>query len=656
MTIKLALISFGLFIGQAHAAPGVAKRSPAHAAVKTKKEKGKKKSKEEIEEELQKADEEEERKRRERLARVVVLKVENTSTDYTNENVVRNVRSALARPDAMFFPEVDLYQNGRKVRDTTLIPAMQPAKVPDSNIPAVIAAANQTLSIPWNGLDPDAWGVRAEGLRDKAELIWFVDRVELREPLFMLYLAIGYAAQNATNPIPPFYEAVGPKPVNYYWYLAALLAMQEPALMSKASQEDARDGVSSYLNLLQQGAYPSFKFDFEFEDRYDPEAFASNYEVLINGLPAELDRNAQIDAYLGRTDIYLKRQDTGHGLTERFESVKLDEKTYFVRENARKKMGVDFIDQLMLHKNECIAEVDGEILNYLAIYQKMHPKAEIYIAVPEKGNPNKMYVWRYVKEAAHLRLVAGGGDNFPVRFAFVFSPGMMWNGASVDVDTDLSDETTIDLSQNGISSRFDESLKNAYVPFNFELRLHYNRLMVNFGAEFGLNTASESHWIERYYLPKHEGAVNPTAVYCKRTDMEKYGPIRLSLLEGDPPEQPCSNTEQYHITNWNRYIYMGIGGVFGRDAGIGFGPRLQWRNGWTNLPHAWQSTFHFGWAVQPPFGDFKKRFRPLFDADLRAGFALAATNSIQREIARNSEDEGVVMPVFGMSLGAGFTF
>ena len=27
---------------------------------------------------------------------------------------------------------------------------------------------------------------------------------------------------------------------------------------------------------------------------------------------------------------------------------------------------------------------------------------------------------------------------------------------------------------------------------------------------------------------------------------------------------------------------MGIGGVFGRDAGIGFGPRLQWRNGYTN--------------------------------------------------------------------------
>ncbi len=652
MNVKVSLIALGMVLGQAQAAPPSASRSPHHAAVKTKKEKGKKKSKEEIKEELDKADEEEERKRRDRLARVVVLKVENTSTDYTNDNVIRNVRSAIARPDAMFFPEVDLYQNGRKVKDTTLIPAMQPALVPDSNIPAVIAAANKALSIPWNSLRPDEWGVKADGLRDKAELIWFVDRVALREPLFQIYMAIGYAAQNANNPIPPFYEAVGPKAVNYYWYLAALLAMQEPALMSKATQEDARDGIELYLNQLQQGAYPSFQFDFEFEDRYDPEIFSSNYEVLINGLPKQLDGNAQMPGYLGRTDIYLKRQDSGHGLSERFESVKLDEKLIFVRENARKKMGVDFIDQLMLYKNQCIAEVDGDILNYLAIYQKMHPKAETYIAVPEKGNPNKMYIWRYVKEAAHLRLVSGAGGDFPVRFAFVFSPGVMFNGASVDVDQDVSDEDNIDISSRGVSSRFDESFKNAFVPFNIEGRMHYNRLMVSLGWELGLNTAKDSDWIERYYLPKHQGSVRPTAVHCKRTDMEKWGPIRVNALGDDA----CGTSEKYHITHWNRYIYLGTGVVFGRDAGVGFGPRLLWRNGWTNLPHAWQSTLHFGWSVQPPIGDFKKRFRPLVDADLRGGISMAAVNSIQREIAREDPDEGVVMPVFGLTMGLGFTF
>jgi hypothetical protein len=126
----------------------------------------------------------------------------------------------------------------------------------------------------------------------------------------------------------------------------------------------------------------------------------------------------------------------------------------------------------------------------------------------------------------------------------------------------------------------------------------------------------------------------------------------------------------YHVTHWNRYVYMGVGGVFGRDAGIGFGPRLQWRNGYTNLPHAWQSTMHFGWAVQPPIGDFSKRFRPMVDADLRGGFSLAAMNSVQRNIARgdanldgavngeedSDNDEGILMPVFGLNIGVGFTF
>jgi hypothetical protein len=117
---------------------------------------------------------------------------------------------------------------------------------------------------------------------------------------------------------------------------------------------------------------------------------------------------------------------------------------------------------------------------------------------------------------------------------------------------------------------------------------------------------------------------------------------------------------------------MNVGGVFGRDAGIGFGPRLTWKNGYTNLPHAWQSTLHGGIALEPKIGNFSKRFRPLVDADLRGGFALAAKNSVQRNIARgdtnfdgavrevddenDDNNEGVVMPVFGLNIGIGFTF
>jgi hypothetical protein len=58
------------------------------------------------------------------------------------------------------------------------------------------------------------------------------------------------------------------------------------------------------------------------------------------------------------------------------------------------------------------------------------------------------------------------------------------------------------------------------------------------------------------------------------------------------------------------------------------------------------------------------------DADLRGGFSLAAKNSVQRNIARGDTNfdgsvtgeekkdngEGVMMPVFGLTLGVGFTF
>jgi hypothetical protein len=267
-----------------------------------------------------------------------------------------------------------------------------------------------------------------------------------------------------------------------------------------------------------------------------------------------------------------------------------------------------------------------------------------------------------VKDAAHLRLVAGGGDGFPVRFAFVASSGMQFNGATASFDSDMSDESTIDGSFQGLTNRFDNSFKNAFVPFNFELRAHYNRFMLSFGHEFGLNTRRNHDWIERYHLPKHQSERQATAVFCHRTSQKPPGPIKAA--------DGCESSEMYHVTHWNRYVYLGVGGVFLKDASIGFGPRLHWRNGYTNLPHAWQSTLHFGWAIEPNLGQKGNRFRPMIDADFRGGFSLAAVNSVQRNIARGDENldgetsgdekadngESITMPVFGLNVGVGFTF
>ncbi len=628
------------------------------------------KSSEETEAEIDAAAAEEERKRKEKLARVIVLKWPDTSTDYLDETLQRNIRSRIARPDAMFFPEVDLYQNGRKVKDRTIIPAMQPAIVSDIATTTVMRAVDEIAGVPWDGLQPAQWSAKADELREIAEEIWFVDRVELREPMFLLYAQIGRAAENRNFAAPPFYEEIGGFAVNYYWYQAATLAYQEPALMSKLTDQELTGSISYLLQQLQNGAFPTLKLDFELENHFE-EDFNDNYEVRLNGLPIELDSNAQIDIFLGRTDIYLKRLDTGHGLSERLEIGKLKERIYSVREVARKLMGVDFIEQLFLYKNECVPEVDGDILNYLAIYAKLHEKAEIYIAVPENGNPNRVYVWRYDRASAQLSLVGGGSDGFPVRFAFVFSSGLLYNGATVTYTEPSAEDVegieagdVVGVNLGDATGLVDADLDPAFLPLNLELRGHYNRLMINMGAEFSLGltdggdlsgTGEDTGRLIEYY--QHPGNNDQGG---KDEVIAVQNPTASCTTDADGK---ISCSEIYNIRDFNRYLYLGAGMVLGRDAGIGFGPRFAGRFGWTNIPHAYQTTAHFGWAIQPPIPQAGGRVRPMLDADLRGGVAIARQRSLQRDLSASTKadndednDEGNVMPVFGLNIGIGLTF
>ncbi|MFH1571244.1 MAG: hypothetical protein ABIL09_24865, partial [Gemmatimonadota bacterium] len=337
----IALLSLLLWALPAFAGPAP-DPSPTHGTVAFKKGDG---SGEELSAEEAEKQAEEERKKKDRLARVIVLRWKDTETDYSDESVRRVVRSRIDRADALFFPEVDLYQNGRKLKDKTVVPAMQPAVVADANVQSVLDAVNAISGVGYGAMVPHEWGLKAQELERMVELLWFVDRVELREPLFLLYIQIGRAADNQNLPTPPFFEQIGNQTVNYYWYQAAVLAMQEPNLMSKVTDQDMLATLNYYLQQLQSGAYPTIKVDFELDDQWDAEAFAKTYEILFNGMPVEPDENAQVPIFLGRTDIYLKRLDTGHGLSERLEVTKLDDKYYPVMQNARKRMGIDFIDQ-----------------------------------------------------------------------------------------------------------------------------------------------------------------------------------------------------------------------------------------------------------------------------------------------------------------------
>ncbi|MES2639006.1 MAG: hypothetical protein V4850_05970 [Myxococcota bacterium] len=620
------------------------------------------KSKEEKEADMSASEKEAERKRKEKLARVIVLKwPDNKSVDYSDTTIQRNVKSRIARPDAQFFPEVDLYQNGRKVRDRTVVPAMQPSHVPDQNLQRVRQAVDEVSGIPWNAIQPDQWGLKANELRGMVELIWFVDKVEQREPLFLLYTQIGLAAENQNQNVPPFYEQIGNEPVNYYFYLAATLAFQDPSLMSKLTDQELNGAIGFILQKLQQGAFPNLKIDFEQEgEDFNVEKFAESYEIYLNGIKTDPSEDGQMDIFLGRTDIYLKRTDSGHGLSERLEVSKLEDKIYFVRDTARKKMGVDFIEQLFLHPNECSPALDGDILNYLAIYAKIHEKAEIYIAVPQYGNPNRVWVWRYDRPSANLQLVGGGADGFPVRFAVLVQGGIMYNTASVEYDEEAYDDS---LAAQGNDPGFipdpaqeiDTDLGPSFIPVTFELRGHYNRLMVSFGSEFGFNTGGDdgkAQWIERY---RTRGA--PDSRVAKMQEITRLSDEDVNgdgVIDADDTETFFAATELlYNRVKINRNLFMGAAVVLGRDAGIGFGPRLGLRVGWTNVPYALQTTAHVGMTLAPPgikpLGD---RVRPFVDVDGRIGASFPFATSL----AFDKNAAITVMPVFGLTAGVGTTF
>ena len=379
-----------------------------------------------------------EKARAAKTARVVVLKWKGSEAGYDNENVQRNVRTRIARPDANFISEIDLYQAGRKEPDRTVRPFEQRAAVPDDMIPHINTTVADIETVPWDAMSEADWGITANNLRDLARSVWFVDRPELREPLFNLYVQIGRAAENQNYSAPPFYENIGGQAVNYYWFLAGALAYEDGELLSTLSSQDLFGAIDYYRSSIASGQIPQMTLAFEMEDQWDPKEFASEYEVYINGLPQLIsDPDSLLKVPPGRVDVYLKRSD-GHSISDSIELDKLDDKIYFVRDVARKKMGIDFIDQLMENPNLCNPEVDGDILTYLAIYAKLHPDAEIYIAVAEAGNANKMLIWKYDRPTATIQKILDPTGGFPVRFAAFMGTGITFNGATVSDPVTLS--------------------------------------------------------------------------------------------------------------------------------------------------------------------------------------------------------------------------
>jgi hypothetical protein len=639
-------------------------------------------------------------------ARVVVLQV--ADTDFTNMTLQRNIKSRIARADAKFYPEIDLYQAGRREPDRTVRPVDQRGRVPDDSVARVLSAVEDVAAIPWNALSDQDWGLKANELYQLSNEVWFVDRPELREPLFLLYAQIGQAAESSNNPSPPYYSSVGGTTVNYFWYLAGTLAYKEPELLSKITNQSLNASISFYKDMLDAGQLKFLELNFRLdsEEVFDPKTFTADYTLYINGLTEMvMNSNGILEVPPGRVDVYLKRND-GHSLSDRVDLERLTEKFYFVRGNAQRKMGIDFVEQLMDHPSECIPDIDGDILAYLSIYAKLHPQAEVYIAVPKAGSvaPGHIYLWRWDRAQGHLVLVRDNTGGFPVRFAALLSSGLNFSSLQVGVPTAEQVEDgvgsapptggdTVNPLAQAVQPDIIPNLDG--IPIKYTLRGHYNHFMAAVGLQYKIGNAGTTdrdgppsnlldddgkayydvypaHPDDRQLLECVGAGTTPTGggTTTTTTTTTTGGDRVTTIRQNVPGVSNCQGQYAlaYRERNLQRLVFLQLGGMLGRDASSGWGLRGFVQTGWYNVPYALDMTFHGGYTAKvgkdkPGKRDEEDRLgrvRFILDADFYGGFLAGIANSRYRLGEKNilGSNIGIGTPyaTFGFDVGAGFTF
>ncbi len=320
-------------------------------------------------------------------ARVLVVEQGHSGDGHERKRVQRRVRARLSDQEVGFYAGHELYQAGR--REYGVEPAQQRASVPDSAVAEVQELTRITAEIPSSALSDADWGLKAQELRAEADKIWFVDRAELRKPLFDIYLQIGRAADNSNRRDPPFYEILRESGQNYYWYLASVLAFEDAALL-KGVDPDLAASVQVYLDALEAGDFIPLVLSFEYLRTWNARDFASEYQVFINGLEVLIsNERGQYRSPAGRTDVYLRRSD-GYALSDSVELDVMDSDPWIVFEEANWSMG-DVASHLLEDTKACTLELDGYLLNHLAIYSRLNP-GSLYLAVSDaRGTP----LWRW---------------------------------------------------------------------------------------------------------------------------------------------------------------------------------------------------------------------------------------------------------------------
>jgi hypothetical protein len=149
---------------------------------------------------------------------------------------------------------------------------------------------------------------------------------------------------------------------------------------------------------------------------------------------------------------------------------------------------------------------------------------------------------------------------------------------------------------------------------------------------------------------------------------EDSDPVDVTLTTTTTGGATAQTTEQVTVPvdvlrerTWQRLVFLGVGVMLGKNAGIGLGPRGYIRTGWYNAPHAVDLTGHLGFTGQIPFGkEPTGRVRPIADADFWGGALLPYRDSLftNGQSNGNGDDLKIGKPIvnFGATLSAGLTF
>jgi len=334
-----------------------------------------------------------------REARVVALQWKGTDTRFDTPRLERRIRDALDHPDVTLVPDVDLYQSGRAegVRDFS-----PRGHVPDTTVAMALQAVTENAAIPDEALSQAAWASRAIDLAKLSQAIFFVDRPELRAPLFRLYAELGRAVELGGLSDRPWRIASGDRDANAFWFYAAALAQAEPALLDRLDGELKTSVAELHEHIA--GLEPVL-LSFALEDRvFDSVAFAKQYTLTIDGLEVLItNRDGIVEVPPGRADVSLKAVD-GPGMSERIEVSDLRGMIYFVRNQAHTTMALDLIQQLMEQPDECTPGLDDAMRTHLAVYQQLHPDSDVYVTVPEGGSTskNRVFTWRWNADRRRL--------------------------------------------------------------------------------------------------------------------------------------------------------------------------------------------------------------------------------------------------------------